>query len=183
VKKVIGTILVIIMLAATFAAYAYQAPLLTLKNIAQAIEDGGDPQVLQENIDFNKLRNNIKEQIRAQVAIEAAKDQAMKNNPFALMGAALADKMIDSLIDAYVNPYIFKTKKINRDRARELEEKLSDATIEKISPESAIVSVKLDNDAIKIVMEREGLRYKITNIVIPKNSMKELGDQRIKALK
>jgi Protein of unknown function (DUF2939) len=55
-------------------------------------------------IDFPVLRDNLKAELNAKMLAEMAKDDTLKNNPFAGFGAAVGPAIINNMVDGYVTP-------------------------------------------------------------------------------
>ena len=77
---------------------------MTFKKIYTALETG-DADLLEESIDFKKLRKDLKDQLKAQMVNKIMNEQ--KHNAFAAFSAAISAKFADALIDGFVNPNTF----------------------------------------------------------------------------
>ncbi|MXO75766.1 DUF2939 domain-containing protein [Altererythrobacter aerius] len=80
-----------------FASPAYA--MNQLKNAAQS----GDSTQLEESIDFPKVRESLKTQLRAVMAREMAKPE-IEDNPFGKIGAVIAMGMVDGIVEGFVTP-------------------------------------------------------------------------------
>lgn len=73
--------------------------LYQMKNAAVA----RDAEALSDFIDFESLRQNIKEQLNASIAKEMLKQQ-QDNNPFASLGVAFGSMLINNVVENYITP-------------------------------------------------------------------------------
>ncbi|MGD0946617.1 MAG: TPM domain-containing protein [Candidatus Binatia bacterium] len=97
-KKLV-LLLAVVLLA--LVGFVIVGPFWTMHQIKQGIERD-DPELLSENIDFPALRQNLKEQFSAQMMKKSAAE--LQNNPFGVLGAALASNLVDGLVDSFVTP-------------------------------------------------------------------------------
>ncbi len=97
---VIGLSIVLILLVGA-GVYSYFSPQLTLHAIRDAAEKQ-DTERLRDLVDFESVRAGLKEDIRTMVNASAAQD--LRDNPFAMLGIALAGAIIDPMVDALVSP-------------------------------------------------------------------------------
>lgn len=88
-------------LALLIGGYIALGPLIALHEIKIGLQEQ-DSARLEANIDFPRLRTNLKEQLNAVVVRQAATD--LKDNPFAALGMTIASKLVDSVIDSFVTP-------------------------------------------------------------------------------
>ncbi|MRI59067.1 MAG: hypothetical protein C6H99_06145 [Epsilonproteobacteria bacterium] len=161
---------VALLLTLLFAAFAYwyYAPVMTIQKIGEGIAKG-DKYTLQEAIDFEKLRANMKSQLKSSLA----KEEFASDNPFGAVAAAFATKLIDGMVDAFVTPetLIQKDEK-KRQKAQEI---LQSAQIVQRGIDRAKVRVVDDNgDEYFGILERYGLRYRLTDVTIPDAKKEEV---------
>ncbi len=81
--------------------YGVAAPWITVYQIRDAA-DQRDSQALAEQVEFDSVRQSLKDQLNAKVQRELGGD--IKQNPFAALGASLANMMVDGLLDTYMTP-------------------------------------------------------------------------------
>lgn len=86
-----------------FATYLFAMPYITVYNIKRAAENNNADE-LSEYIDFPSVRQSVKEQLTVSLAKNLAEDDALKDNPFAKLGALFGAMMVDKMVDAYVTP-------------------------------------------------------------------------------
>ena len=92
----------LILVIAAVIGYAYASPWLTVSKVKKAAQTG-DVETVNAHVDFPSLRESFKEWINAHMVRELAKSE-MRQNPFALLGFALASKLGDVFVDAMVTP-------------------------------------------------------------------------------
>nr|WP_239552821.1 DUF2939 domain-containing protein [Oceanisphaera litoralis] len=81
--------------------YVVAAPWLTAYRISNAV-DRRDSVALAEQVEFDAVRQSLKQQLNSRVLRELGADT--QQNSFAALGAGLANIMVDSLLDAYMTP-------------------------------------------------------------------------------
>lgn len=87
---------------------------LAISDLKDGIKDGNITK-LEESIDFNSVRTDLKEQLNAAMMEKFSKDEELKKNPFGSLAMAFGGKMVDGMIDSYVTPYGM-SKLINGER-------------------------------------------------------------------
>lgn len=156
--------------AAILAAAAYTAagPYLTLSGLRTAIETN-DQAKLQAHIDFQLLKQNIKDQINAQAMQPVIEDPG---NPFAALAAGIVTGMTDKLIDAMITPAGITAALSDKgfdgsvfDKKHKL---FSATTITYDSIDTASIWIASDNaEPTRLVLTRDGFNWKLTNITGP----------------
>jgi hypothetical protein len=155
--------------------YIAVGPFVTFHQIRDALEKQ-DPEKLSENIDFPTLRQNLKEQLNAVVMKETLSD--MQDNPFGGLALALAPRLVDGIVDSYVTPSGLASfmegrvpRGVDSSRAAPATEKLRPFQKPRYSYNSiSKFSVWLTGDdgvQIRLVLTRDILNWKLTNIVAP----------------
>lgn len=94
---IIGALVILLGLA---VAWYFGSPAWTLKSMASAAQKG-DADKLASYIDFPKVRESAKSQLKAQMA---AKMMSGDQNGFAAIGMMIGMQMVDPMIDAVVSP-------------------------------------------------------------------------------
>jgi len=180
------------LLAVAIVGYVAAGPHLTLHQIKRAIKEQ-DSEKLAQNIDFPILRQNVKEQLN--VIIMKQTFSQMGENPFAALALDFVSKLIDGMVDSFVTPpglaNLMEGKKPQQEAttegseaipAQSIDEKrelFKDAryTYDSTSKFSVWVTVnegeKITGEKIRFVLTRDGLKWKLSNIVIP---IKNYGD-------
>ena len=162
-----------------FAAYLAAGPFITMNSIRNAVESG-DSEQLSEDIDFVSVRRNLKEQFSAAMAANATDE--LSDNPFAAMALAFSDKLIEGMLDTFVTPSGIASLISG---SNPLKEDDSDRT--EIDPKQQLAelwdkssfgfdatdrfSIWVTNDEgeeVRVVMRRQGLKWRLTNILIPR---------------
>jgi len=166
----------IAVLAVTFLIiYVVASPYLTVYQIKLAAE-ARDSAALSEHIDFGSVRQSLKDQLNIQMAQEMAADEEMQNNPFAALGAGIASAMVERIVDAYVTPSgisaLMAGEKLDSENGKNehknSKEALKNASMAYESFSKFTVQVEDEQgDAGKFVLRRQGLEWKLTEIVIP----------------
>jgi hypothetical protein len=98
-----GLVTVILLISFGIAAYGYFSPYLTLWQIKKAV-DSSDGITFVSYVDVPAFKESLKAELNAKMVAEMAKDQTMKDNPFAGLGAALADGIVSMLVESIVTP-------------------------------------------------------------------------------
>ncbi|WP_298719455.1 DUF2939 domain-containing protein [uncultured Oceanisphaera sp.] len=92
---------VLLLLILYAVGYVAAAPWLTAYRISDAV-DQRDSVALAERVEFDSVRLSLKQQLNSRVLRELGADN--KQNPFAALGASLANIMVDGLLDTYMTP-------------------------------------------------------------------------------
>jgi len=98
-NKLIAAIVVLLIVA--MGAWYWASPLLAMSQLRDAARSG-DEQELKEAIDFPSVRESLKSQLSAQMALQVA--DAKQKGGFEALGAALAMGMVGPMIDGLVTP-------------------------------------------------------------------------------
>lgn len=163
--------------AISFAIVGYivAAPYITVHQMKSAAKNH-DAEALSEYIEFPSVRQSLKDQMNALVLKEMGSDQ-MKDNPFAALGATFAGVMVDKMVDAYVTPSGITqimagekpgTESENQTSNGSANEPLSDASMKYESLNKFVVNVGNANEKTgKLVLRRNGIGWKLTEIIIP----------------
>ncbi|MEJ2107688.1 MAG: DUF2939 domain-containing protein [Acidiferrobacteraceae bacterium] len=171
-KKVVwiaGVILVLL------AGYVAAGPYLTVSAIKTGVIEQ-DSKKLSENIDFPKLRQNLKGQLNAAMMKNISAEE--KDNPFAVLAAGLAMKMADAIVDSYVTPsglaLMMEGKEPPKEQGTETaappkkDELFRNARYSYDSINQFSIWVPDDKgQETRFVLQRDGLSWKLVNLVLP----------------
>jgi hypothetical protein len=89
-------------IAVAVAAYWYWSPLLTVRQLQSAAQSR-DAEAFNAQVDYPRLRENIKGQLSALMAEKMGKT-AESDNPFAALGSMIGMAVANPLVDAMVQP-------------------------------------------------------------------------------
>lgn len=177
-KKTLLAIPVLLVLA-----YIVALPYITVYQIRDAVKNH-DSSALSDHIDFPSVRQSLKDQLNAKLMGKMQGDD-MKDNPFAALGMAFAGPIVDKMVEAYVTPAgvaqlmegekpSLKKKKITTpsDGATtgaasepEKEKPLDDVALGYKSSNRFEVEDK--KKGLRVVLRRQGLDWKVTEIILP----------------
>ena len=165
-KILISTVLILI------TAFAVSAPYITVHQMKVAVRDGNGEE-LSEHIDFVVLRQSFKDQLNSNMQKKLMSDE-MKDNPFAGLGMAFAGVFIDRMVDAYVTPSAISkmmsgSKPVDRNEdAGEVEnEPFSNTSMSYESVSKFVVTVSGEGGNSRFIFWRNGLSWKLSEIIIP----------------
>jgi len=179
----VAVLVIAVVLLAAFSGYFYASPYLTLRSIKKCVESG-DAEQLSENVDFPILRKNLKEQLKVEMLKKTAKD--LKDNPFKAFGVALASKFVDGIVETLVTPSGLTSLMEGKSKQTEREEEKKQPRTSKrrskdLFPNASTgydslskFSVRVPHEKggeIRFVLTRSGLKWKLSNIVIPMNAV------------
>jgi hypothetical protein len=105
--------------------------------------------------------------------------EKLKENPFAVLGAAFAGVMIDKALDAYVTPAGI-TQLMAGNKLDEKSDKVADdnfsndpfqnSSMAYESTRKFVINVKDEaGESVKFVLRRNGMDWKLTEIILPSN--------------
>lgn len=170
------TSLCVLILIIGILAYAAVGPFITVYQIKMGIENH-DGDKLNANIDFPALRENLKEQLNAIVMKKGGTDQ--QNNPIGELVFGLASKASEGIVDSIATPEGLsaviegrKHKKNDAHDASEVTTKSFREFLQQVDYEFESTSkftmwIKDKKKAAKFVLERQGLNWKLNNLIIP----------------
>lgn len=163
-------------IAALGLLYMAADPYITVYKMKSAAE-AHDGEALSEYIEFSSVRQSLKDQMNHLFAKMMSENEELSNNPFAGLGAAFSGVVIDKIVDAYITPAAIASEmsgeRSNRETAAASPEvqgrkPLSDATMGYESMNKFVVNVKGETGAeVKYVLRRRGMRWKLTEILLP----------------
>jgi len=88
-------------MSGAIAVYAYVSPWIGVRGLANAIVSA-DSEKIDEYIDFESLRNDLSEQMKAGITAKYMKE--MSDNPFAGLGLVMIPPIVDSVVNQTVTP-------------------------------------------------------------------------------
>ena len=166
-----------------FLIYVAAGPFITIHQIKTGIDEQ-DSEKLSDNIDFPALRSNLKEQFNAVFIKESVNE--LEGNPFAALAMGLASQLVNNLVDAFITPSglaaLMAGKKPGVPEDIKEEQSTQKAEVQKtelfknarysfdgFSKFSARIKDENEKE-IRFVFARDGLSWKLTNIIIPLNN-------------
>lgn len=182
-KKIVIPLVLIVVVLAIFTA---AGPFITIHNIKSGVEQQ-DSEKLTENIDFPTLRSNLKEQFNAFVMKNAASE--LQDNPFAALAMGFASKMVEGMVDSFITPSGLRSVidgknpkqakgsgNLSQEPNRQQPGLFKDARYTFDSVKKCSVWVKNDKGGeIRFVLLRDGLSWKLSNIVFSEDDVKYYG--------
>jgi len=173
-KKLITTLISLIVIG--LGVYLASGPFITIHGIRSSIKEK-DSDRLSTYIEFDLLKKNLKEQFNTQMIKATSADE--EKNPLGMMVAGFASQVVDGLLDAYLTPssiaLLLEGEKpdryrssLNRETSAEKEstEPLKEYSVKFVSHDRFYVYTKGNHDQeIKIILQRFGLDWKMTNII------------------
>lgn len=173
-----GLAVAIALLAIGLAGWYFASPSMAMNSLRSAAIEG-DREELKERVDFPALRESLKEQVRAHMVAEMAKEK--DSNPFAALGMAMAGAIVDPMIDGIVSPAGIK--------AMVQQGRMVDATADKAAApkDSKPVDWKIDRRgftkfvatpevqdggrAPSLIFKRDGIGWDLVDIEIPNGGL------------
>lgn len=171
-------VLALVVLVA-LVGYVAAGPYLTVRAIRIAVKEQ-DAAALSRQVDFPALRASLKAQLDDRLLRRAGPD--LQSNPFAAIGLSIANSLVGGGVDAMVTPAglgaLMEGHKIwkrvddgisTRDPSVPAPEVLHDASYRYVSA-SRFTATASDEDGrpMVFVMTRHGLRWKLSDIRLPK---------------
>jgi len=162
--------------------YYYASPYLVMNNIKDAVQ-AGDSEKVSAYIDFPSVRQSFKDQLNAYMVKELA---IQNDNEWEALGTMIASTMVDKMVDVAVTPEgmtLMLQGKDFRDsfKPTSKENTISSSTKAKLDYNTRYLSVNVfelalnnseDDKQIKVIMERDGLSWKVKKIIVPMDESK-----------
>jgi hypothetical protein len=101
-KKVVVPVVSVVLVLLALAASSYFSPYYTIYQMKKAI-DRRDAKAFSQYIDFPALRQNINEQLQAEVRRQLS-TPSTRDNPLAALGAAIVSNVAKPKLDAEISP-------------------------------------------------------------------------------
>ncbi|MEN8213353.1 MAG: DUF2939 domain-containing protein [Pseudomonadota bacterium] len=175
-KKAIWIISAIII---AFIGYGAASPFITISNIKTAVVEQ-DPQKLSDNIDFQILRQNVKNQVNS--AMLKYSPAELQGNPFAVIAAGFATNIVEGAIDSFVTPsglaMLMEGRRppmrgsgagntSNRDHVKR-DDLFKNARYSYDSFSRFSIWVPTDTrGGVRFILQRDGLSWKLVDMVMP----------------
>jgi hypothetical protein len=175
-------IIIALLFVIAFVGYIAAGPFIAIHQIKAGVNNQ-DSELLAENIDFPLLRSNLKEQVSAYFEKKAASKS--KHKPLESLVLGIASKFADAAFDEVVTPSGIanlmegkqpkqkqsgdeKSTKTKRQLFRNARHSLDSAHMFSIWVKDG------KGDEIRFVLTRDGLSWKLTNIIIPRLKQPEI---------
>lgn len=170
-KKIFFSFLLVLLV---FAAYVAAGPYITVSAIKSGFAEN-DTAKLERYIDFPLLRQNIKAQLNAAMAEDAAR--STEKNFFAALMAGLKAKLVDGMVDAMVTPKglanLMEGKKAVKSATatdsppEEKKDIFKNARYTYDSLEHFSIWVPNEKgEETRFVLQRQGLSWKLVNFIL-----------------
>lgn len=160
----------VVVLIALGAAWYWGSPRWTLHEMKAAAE-AGDTDKLASYIDFPAVRTSLKEEMKAQAAVQMMKPE---NKGFAAIGAAFAMNMVDGMVDGLVTPttmrkvFLANKQRGGSEGITKIDATGDDLVIERIGFERFILHPARSNVAdAGLVFVRHGLGWQLSALRMP----------------
>ncbi|MBJ9722612.1 DUF2939 domain-containing protein [Acinetobacter calcoaceticus] len=178
-KKIIGVIFGLIIL---ILGYLYASPYIILNSIKNALKEN-DSEKVSAYIDYTSVRQSLKDQMNAYMLKELKTKEA---DGWEALGAMMASTLAEKMVDAVVTPEGMTLMLQGKDLRKSLTDNIEDTPKEKtdnpkIEYRTRYLSMNMfevtlrnkQNDKdVKIIMERDGLSWKVKKIVLPMDQIK-----------
>jgi hypothetical protein len=152
-----------------FIAYTWIGPTLALNGIIRSANEQ-DTERLRSLVDFPALRENMKDQINAQVT--QSMTEGLKDNPFAAMFSGMANMMTDKVVDSLITPDgLLNLSRFDNENDRKRTGVIdligrTECTFHSLSRATITKNDPTDED-LRLVFARNGLSWKLVNIRVP----------------
>ena len=169
------------LLLLTGVAWYFGSPAYAMIQLRDAAVEG-NKEDLEKRIDFPKVRESLKSELRAKMAAEMAKPEN-QDAGFGTLGAMVGMAMIDSMIEGFVTPdaiaAMIKQGNMRRAGQQPLEQpeaanvEPAEWSIERdgFSRFTATPEVPSGEKAPTMVFERDGLGWKLAGIELPEGGL------------
>lgn len=177
-KKMIGVIFGLIIL---IFGYLYASPYIVLNSIKNALKDN-DSEKFSAYIDYTSVRQSVKDQMNAYMLKEIT---TKETNGWEALGAMMASTLAEKMVDAVVTPegmtLMLQGKDLRKSLTGNIEDKPKRTDPPKIEYSTRYLSMSMfevtfknkeNGSDVKIIMERDGLSWKIKKIVLPMDEIK-----------
>lgn len=173
-KTIIGVIIAIVVLV---GGYFYASPYLVLNSIKSAAQ-AGDSEKVSAYIDYLSVRQSFKDQMNAHMVKEMV---SKETDGWEALGSMIATTMVDKMVDAVVTPEGMTLMFQGKDFKQSLESHTDESSDQSSSKAEMQYSTRylsmslfeatLKNSGngkeLKVIMERDGLSWKVKKLVFP----------------
>ena len=149
-----------------------------------------DKALLKEYIEWNQLRENLKNYLNVNLLKETQKDEDFKNlGGLGVLITGFASKIVDSILDTYVNSEGLSMLIQENQMARKLPKPAFNTLLGGIkimefkNHSSFRIKHKVDKKEISLIFERIGIDWKITHIELPEDLLNEFKKSNINKIK
>lgn len=158
--------------------YMFATPYITVNQMKAAVKNH-DADALSVHVDFPALRQNLKDQLNANILDNISSENADEENQFAAFGAALGGMMAERMIDTIVTPAGMTRMMENQQFGVEGTGDTSADRIEKEPFADAVMSYESFNKfvvtlpesesgkEVKYIFSRRGMGWKLSDIMLP----------------
>lgn len=178
-KKIIGVIFGFIIL---IFGYLYASPYIILNSIKNALKEN-DSEKVSAYIDYTSVRQSLKDQMNTYMLKGITTNEA---NGWEALGAMMASTLAEKMVDAVVTPegmtLILQGRDLRKSLTGDIEDTPKESTdIPKIEYKTRYLSMNMfevtfknkeNGKDVKIIMERDGLSWKIKKIALPMDEIK-----------
>ncbi len=163
-----------------FIGYVAATPFFTVSNIKTSIGEQ-DSEKLSENVDFPIFRENLKKQFNTAMMKNVGAE--LQNNPFAAIAAGFATNMVDGVVDSFITPsglaMLMEGKKPSLSRSRSRNPSKADQanrddvfknarySYDSFNSFSIYVPTEDTSDEIRFILQRDGLSWKLVDMIVP----------------
>ena len=173
-------------------AFVYTSPYLTIYQIRQALKNE-DSAALAAYVDFPSVRQGIKDQLNTELVKKFPEHAQASEGGFAAFGALLASSMVDKMVDVMVSPQgvamLLQGKKLKEslpfqtqpEQSEQQQTQAGAQAKEKLSYRGKyqafnrfVVQIQYPypKPPVTVTMQRQGLSWKVTQIVLPIEQLK-----------
>ena len=149
-----------------------------------------DKALLKEYIEWNQLRENLKNYLNVNLLKEIQKDEDFKNlGGLGILITGFASKIVDSILDTYVNSEGLSMLLQENQMARKLPKPgfntlLGGIKIIEFKNHSSFrFNHKVDKQEISLLFQRIGIDWKITQIELPGDYLNEFKKSSLNKIK
>ena len=185
-KKLLISLIIIPIIA--IIAYLFSA-LYSTHQIHKGIYYN-DKALLKEYIEWNQLRENLKNYLNVNLLKEIQKDEDFKNlGGLGVLITGFASKIVDSILDTYVNSEGLSMLMQETQIARKLPKPDFNTLLGAIkilefkNHSSFRIKHKVDKQEISLLFKRIGIDWKITQIGLPENLLNEFKKLNLSKIK
>lgn len=174
-KKITWLIVAVVV---AISAYLYASPYLVLNSIKKAAQ-AGDSEQISAYVDYPSVRQSFKDQMNAYMVKEMA---SKPTDGWEALGAMMATAMVDKMVDAVITPEGMTLMLQGKDFKQSMKDHSKPSSDEsstsqaKVEYKTRYLSMNLfearlknneNEKELKVILERDGLSWKVKKFVIP----------------